>query len=93
MIRPARSRRARTLVAPGRAITFDWSDVAGAASYTIQIDDSDRFEAPLEVSQSVTASQYATSLSTRRDYWWRVRALDASGNPGAWSAIRRFRVD
>jgi hypothetical protein len=24
--------------------------------------------------------------------WWRVRANDASGNPGAWSAVRRFEV-
>jgi hypothetical protein len=45
------------------------------------------------VSQSVQSSQYATALGSRRDYWWRVRALDASGSPGAWSAVRRFKVE
>jgi hypothetical protein len=24
--------------------------------------------------------------------WWRVRANDGSGAPGAWSAVRRFEV-
>ena len=32
---------------PGQSITFDWSDVAGAGGYTIQIDDSQSFSAPL----------------------------------------------
>jgi hypothetical protein len=27
-----------------------------------------------------------------RKMWWRVRANPATGNPGAWSAIRRFEV-
>jgi hypothetical protein len=78
---------------PGRTITFDWSDVAGAASYIIQIDDSDSFGAPLVRSASVTASQYSDSSLPRRTMWWRVRAVDAAGNPGAWSSVRRFRVD
>ena len=33
---------------PGQSITFDWSDVAGAGGYTIQIDDSQSFSAPLD---------------------------------------------
>jgi hypothetical protein len=24
--------------------------------------------------------------------WWRVRANNASGTPGAWSSVRRFEV-
>jgi hypothetical protein len=89
LLRPSHDAR----FAPGVTILFDWSDVAGAASYTIHIDDSDRFESPIVVSQSVTASQYSTASLARRDYWWRVRAHDASGNAGAWSSVRRFRVD
>lgn len=73
---------------PGQTITFDWTDVAGAASYTIQIDDSNTFAAPQIVSQTVTASTYSTSTLPTRKMWWRVRANDASGNPGAWSAVR-----
>src|SRR5262249_59545436 len=47
--------------APGTNITFDWSDVAGAVSYTIQIDDQDTFPSPLIVDQTVATSQFSTS--------------------------------
>jgi hypothetical protein len=75
---------------PGTSITFDWSDVTGAASYTIQIDDSDTFSSPL-VNQNTTVSQFTTTLPTTR-MWWRVRANSTSGTPGSWSSARRFEV-
>jgi hypothetical protein len=78
--------------APGQAITFDWSDVSGAASYTIQIDDSNTFAAPLTVNQNVTASQFSTSTLPVTTMWWRARANGASGAPGSWSSARRFEV-
>ena len=78
--------------APGTNITFDWSNVTGAASYTIQIDDSNTFPAPWIVNQAVTASQFSTSTLPTKTMWWRVRANDASGAAGTWSAIRRFEV-
>jgi hypothetical protein len=79
-------------IAPGTNVTFDWSDVNGAASYTIQVDDASTFPAPLIVGQTVTASQFSTSTLPTKTMWWRVRATDASGNSGAWSAARRFEV-
>jgi hypothetical protein len=75
---------------PGASITFDWTDVSGAASYTIQIDDSDTFSSPL-VNQNTTGSQFTTTLPTTR-MWWRVRANSSSGTPGSWSSARRFEV-
>ena len=75
----------------GQTIAFDWSDVTGAASYTIQIDDQDTFASPV-VSQSVTASNYSSASLPAARMWWRVRAVDASGVAGAWSAARRFEV-
>jgi hypothetical protein len=78
--------------APGTNITFDWSDVTGAASYTIQIDDSNTFPSPLIVNQNVTASQFSTSTLPTTTMWWRVRGNDASSSAGNWSAIRRFEV-
>ena len=77
----------------GQFVNFDWSDVSGAASYVIQIDDTDTFAAPLMLNQSVTASQYATSALPASRPYWRARAVDAVGNPGAWSAIRQIRVE
>jgi hypothetical protein len=78
--------------APGTNITFDWSDVSGAASYAIQIDDSSSFPSPLIVEQTVTVSQFSTSTLPTKTMWFRVRAISASGNPGTWSAVRRFEV-
>lgn len=77
---------------PGTNITFDWSDVTGAASYTIQVSDQDTFPSPLIVNQNVTASQFSTGTLPTKTMWWRVRANDGSGKAGAWSAARRFEV-
>ncbi len=68
--------------APGAAITFDWSDVSGAGSYTIHIANTSNFTAPLTVNQNVTASHFTASTLPVQTMWWRVRANDASGNPG-----------
>ncbi|HEX6683413.1 MAG TPA: SBBP repeat-containing protein [Candidatus Limnocylindrales bacterium] len=77
---------------PGTTITFDWSDVAGAASYTIQIDNNDNISSPFVAAATVTASQFtASGLPTQR-MWWRVRAIDSNGNPGSWSPARRFEL-
>jgi len=77
---------------PGTSITFDWGDVAGAASYTLQIDNSESFGAPFTLEVTVTASQHtAAGLPTQR-MWWRVRANSASGQPGNWSGARRFEL-
>jgi len=76
---------------PGASITFDWTDVSGAAGYTIQIDDSDTFSSPL-VNQATTASQFTTNTLPAVRMWWRVRANSASGTPGNWSSARRFEV-
>jgi hypothetical protein len=76
---------------PGANITFDWSDVSGAANYTIQIDDADTFSSPL-VNQTTSASQFSTSTLPTTRMWWRVRANGSSGQAGAWSSARRFEV-
>jgi hypothetical protein len=77
--------------APGTNINFDWSDVAGAANYTIQVSDQTSFS-PLIVNQTSTTSQFASSTLPTKTMWWRVRANDASGKAGNWSAARRFEV-
>lgn len=77
---------------PGTSITFDWSEVAGAASYTIEIDNSSTIAAPLTAGATVTPSQYTNGTLPEQRMWWRVRAHDAAGNAGAWSAARRFEI-
>jgi hypothetical protein len=77
--------------APGTNITFDWSDVVGATSYTIQIDDQDTFASPLILNQSVASSQFSTSTLPTLRMWWRVRANNG-GVSGPWSVVRRFEI-
>ena len=73
-------------------VTFDWSDVAGAASYTIQVDEISQFGAPLILSASTTASQLTTSSLPDGNWFWRVRAVTADGTAGAWSTVRTIQV-
>jgi len=77
---------------PGTSITFDWTDVSGAVSYTIQIDNEESFATPQVVNQNTTVSQFTTSTLPTTRMWWRVRANSSSGTPGSWSPARRFEV-
>jgi hypothetical protein len=77
--------------APGTNITFDWTDVSGATSYTIQIDDQDTFPSPFIVNQTLAVSQFSSNTLPTLTMWWRVRANNAGGS-GPWSAARRFEV-
>jgi hypothetical protein len=77
--------------APGTTINFDWSDVSGAATYTIQVSTSSTFSTTV-LNQTVTPSQYSTSTLPTADLYWRVRANDASGKAGPWSSTRQFRI-
>jgi hypothetical protein len=76
--------------APGTNIAFDWSDVAGASSYTIQIDDQDTFSSPI-VNQTVGTSQFSTNILPTTRMWWRARG-NSGGTLGNWSAARRFEI-
>ena len=78
--------------APGASITFDWSDIAGAASYELQIDDRDNFPAPLILDQTTTVSQLSASALPTSTMFWRVRAISSSGAAGSWSTVRRFEI-
>ena len=91
---------APTLIAPsadqrfpaGTTVNFDWSDVAGAASYDLQIDDTDKFSAPLVLDQTLTTSQFTASRLPTETMFWRVRAISSTGATGPWSAVRRFEL-
>jgi hypothetical protein len=44
------------------------------------------------VNQTTSVSQFTTSTLPTTRMWWRVRANNAAGTPGNWSAARRFEV-
>jgi hypothetical protein len=77
--------------AVGQTVRFDWSDVAGATSYRLEVGTSSTF-ATVVLTRTVSASQVSAALSAAGDRFWRVRAIRADGSAGAWSAARSMRV-
>ncbi len=84
------------LSAPGNGTTalarrpdFDWGDVSGATSYTIQVSSYATFSSTL-VSTTAAVSAYTPTadLPANRLLYWRVKANGA--NPSAWSAVGSF---
>ena len=71
---------------------LDWSDVADAAHYELQIDNSSTFGSP-EVFTSVTPSAYTVSPPLPNGkYFWRVRTYDLAGNRSGWTSARSFTL-
>src|SRR5262249_56345470 len=69
-------------------ILFDWSDVANAATYLIQISASNNFTT-LTTSQTVNVSQATIGGLPAQQLFWRVRAINSAGVAGPFSAVRR----
>ncbi|NMB60072.1 MAG: hypothetical protein GYA12_12950, partial [Chloroflexi bacterium] len=76
--------------------TLTWNSVAGGVTYQVQVDNQSTFVSP-EISEEdtggVTAFTAASPIVVDGLYYWRVRAVNAAGEPGAWSAARYFTVD
>jgi hypothetical protein len=89
LIRPAAGEVVGT-----RRPSFDWSTVAGATSYTIQVSRYSNFSTNL-LSVKVTGSAYTSSLSlpTGVTLYWRVRA-DGPNGPSKWAEVpaRTFKI-
>ena len=75
---------------PAQPVTFDWSDVANATSYEIQVDDSSTIAAPFRANQFVNVSQASIGGLPAQRLWWRVRARNSAGVFGPFSSTRRF---
>lgn len=69
---------------------FAWATVAGAQTYELQLSDNTAFFNPVSVVTAATRFKPVTTL--RQDgYHWRVRAIKADGEAGAWSSPAAFR--
>jgi len=77
---------------PGQSVTFDWSNVPNAASYTLQVSSSITFTSIL-LERSSTAPQIAASFTAKGDRFWRVRANRLDGSAGSWSTARSLRIN
>ncbi|MFM2145757.1 MAG: hypothetical protein RL732_593, partial [Bacteroidota bacterium] len=78
----------------GTKVSFTWFSVSGAATYNMQISTNSGFTS-LFVNRSGLTSTGVTISNLKRNtvYYWRVRAVDASGtNTSGWSSVRSFKT-
>jgi hypothetical protein len=72
---------------------FGWSAVRGADHYEFQLAADSGFNSPVLGSDGhfITGNTRASVTKTlpNGSYWWRVRAITATGGVGAWSTPRR----
>ena len=73
--------------------TFGWDAVTGADSYEVQIADTQSALSSAPPATTSDASYTPTApLTNNQTHYWRVRARDADGQFGPWSAARSISV-
>jgi len=74
---------------------FDWSDVAGATGYRIQISAVSDFTTTVADDATLTASAYtqSTALTNNSTYYWRVLVKNVDGVWSAWIDSKSFTVE
>jgi hypothetical protein len=74
--------------------TFTWNMVKDGFTYQIQIDDSKQFTSPVQ-DKTLEPGELTYTAEALADgtYYWRVRAFNNTGTPGAWSKGRVFTID
>ena len=70
-----------------------WYPVTWAAQYQIQVSTNTNFANPIEQIIGMDVSAYTTPTLDNGIYYWRIRAQNAAGIWGAWSATDSFLVD
>ena len=72
---------------------FDWSDVIGAATYCLLLDNQANFSSP-EISTCAPATSQFTpvSLLDAGIYFWKVRSVNNLDGAGAYSPARRVTI-
>lgn len=73
---------------------FDWLDVNGALTYSIQIATDRSFENLVYSTDGLTTSDFTLPVANQLDenslYWWRVMAFGEDGCDSYWSSKWRF---
>jgi hypothetical protein len=71
---------------------LQWQPRTYAASYDVYLDTDENFSSPITDNTSMTAWAYTNPLAGGT-YYWKVRAKDADGRAGPWSATRSFSLN
>jgi len=71
------------------AFLLDWSSVAGAVKYEVQVDTNNNFSNPQIIIANLSATIVSELLLYGTYYNWRVRAIGEPGDTSAWSVVTR----
>jgi len=67
-------------------VVLDWTPVAGARWYDLQVSTDQNFNTTVIDAQSLTGTRYSPPTTLNNDqYYWRVRPVDAAGNRSPWA--------
>ncbi|MFJ8586632.1 PA14 domain-containing protein [Streptomyces sp. NPDC093595] len=80
-----------TVVSDAWMATLNWQAVSDAATYEVYA--SSAATGPFELLTTTTTTSYRTSAPTNANRYYRVRGIDASGNPGAYATVAGDGVD
>src|SRR5690349_5364819 len=77
---------------PTQPVLFRWQPLAGAKSYTLEIDDDDQFSAPTTTFTTSNTNFTLTEPPTiNQTFFWRLRATSSTGGVVTdWSETRQY---
>jgi len=73
--------------APSAAIILRWEAVPGVRRYVLEIAEDEAFTTVV-VREELTENWYRWRTISKREYWWRVKSIDAKGREGVFSRPR-----
>jgi large repetitive protein len=75
-------------------VVLDWTPVAGARTYDLQVSTDQNFNTTVLDQTLITGTRFSPATTLNNDqYYWRVRAVDAYGNRAPWglAPVWRFK--
>jgi hypothetical protein len=74
------------------SMSLTWEPVVNAAEYKVQVSKDPLFTTKLVKEKISMLTLTPSYVFTDGKYYWRVRAIDASGGKGPWSEVHIFKV-
>ncbi|HEV7484141.1 MAG TPA: FecR domain-containing protein [Thermoanaerobaculia bacterium] len=79
------------LVGADSRVDFSWEPTPSATAYVLQVSRSRLFTS-LEINSRRQRTTASARVTAEGAFYWRVASVGADGDPGPFSAFRRFRV-
>lgn len=69
---------------------FSWEVLTGANEYEIVVSENPSFESSVWITTTILTQIAPPMAFDDKEYWWKIRAIDADNNEGEWSNIWSF---